>query len=159
MEGCASARVPPLTSRADDIDQLIGFSTGADDYLVKPANPRLLLARVAAVLRRTDGRRRAQEPTQVTLDGVRIDLERRSVTVNDTPVDLTRIQFDLLAVLAENPQRVLTRGQLVERVWGDWFGDDHHLDVHLSRLRQRISAAGGPRVAHAVRGVGFRFVD
>ncbi|MGO1488738.1 MAG: winged helix-turn-helix domain-containing protein, partial [Arachnia sp.] len=76
---------------------------------------------------------------------------------NDELVDLTRIQFDLLAALAENPTRVLTREQLVERVWGDWYGNDHHLDVHLSRLRQRITASEGPRVAHAVRGVGFRF--
>ncbi|NHB86121.1 winged helix-turn-helix transcriptional regulator [Tessaracoccus sp. HDW20] len=74
-------------------------------------------------------------------------------------VDLTRIQFDLLASLAEQPRRVLTREQLVERVWGGWFGTDHHLDVHLSRLRQRINQAGGPRVAHAVRGVGFRFTE
>ncbi|WP_231979814.1 winged helix-turn-helix domain-containing protein [Tessaracoccus coleopterorum] len=92
-------------------------------------------------------------------DGLTIDLAGRSVTVHGETVDLTRIQFDLLASLAEQPRRVLTREQLVERVWGGWFGTDHHLDVHLSRLRQRINQAGGPRVAHAVRGVGFRFTE
>lgn len=146
-----------LTARSEDIDQLIGFSAGADDYLAKPVNPRLLLARVTAVLRRAEGTRKEMEPTGVSLDGLDIDLQARTVMVDGVEVGLTRIQFDLLAALAANPKRVVTREQLVERVWGDWFGDDHHLDVHMSRLRQRISDAGGPRVAHAVRGVGFRF--
>lgn len=148
-----------LTTHGEDIDQIIGFSTGADDYLTKPVNHRLLLARIAAVLRRQDGSGRTTEVTRMECEGVDIDLNARTVTVNGSLVDLTRIQFDLLAGLAENPTRVLTREQLIERVWGDWYGADHHLDVHLSRLRQRITAAGGPRVAHAVRGVGFRFTS
>lgn len=146
-----------LTTHDEDIDQIIGFSAGADDYLAKPVNHRLLLARISAVLRRQDGTGRTAEPTKLGQQGVDIDLSARTVSVNDELVDLTRIQFDLLAALAENPTRVLTREQLVERVWGDWYGNDHHLDVHLSRLRQRITASEGPRVAHAVRGVGFRF--
>lgn len=146
-----------LTTHGEDIDQIIGFSTGADDYLTKPVNYRLLLARISAVLRRQDGPGRTVEVSRMTYGGVDIDLNARTVTVRDNLVDLTRIQFDLLAALAENPTRVLTREQLVERVWGEWYGNDHHLDVHLSRLRQRISAGDGPRVAHAVRGVGFRF--
>lgn len=145
-----------LTTHGEDIDQVLGFSMGADDYLTKPVNHRILLARIAAVLRRQEGGR-ASEPTSFARDDIQVDLIARSVTVKGNPVDLTRIQFDLLAALAEQPQRVLTREQLVERVWGGWFGTDHHLDVHLSRLRQRISKAGGPRIAHAVRGVGFRF--
>ncbi len=91
--------------------------------------------------------------------GLRIDMQSRTVTVGSTPVELTRIQFDLLAALAERPSRVLTREQLIERAWGNWFGADHHLDVHLSRLRARILEAGGPRVGCAVRGVGFRLRD
>lgn len=146
-----------LTTNGEDIDQIIGFSTGADDYLTKPVNHRLLLARIAAILRRHDGDGRSAEPTRLSPQGVDIDLSARTVTVKEEVVGLTRIQFDLLAALAENPTRVLTREQLVERVWGDWYGNDHHLDVHLSRLRQRITASDGPRVAHAVRGVGFRF--
>lgn len=148
-----------LTTHGEDIDQIIGFSTGADDYLTKPVNHRLLMARITAVLRRKEGTQRSTEAVRIDHEGIDIDLNARTVAVNDQQVELTRIQFDLLAALAENPARVLTREQLVERVWGDWFGNDHHLDVHLSRLRQRIAAANGPRVAHAVRGVGFRFIS
>lgn len=148
-----------LTTHGEDIDQIVGFSTGADDYLTKPVNHRLLLARIAAVLRRQEGRGRTTEVSRITHRGVDLDLGARTVSVGDQLVDLTRIQFDLLAALGENPTRVLTREQLVERVWGEWYGNDHHLDVHLSRLRQRIAAADGPRVAHAVRGVGFRFAS
>jgi len=148
-----------LTSHGEDIDEIIGFSNGADDYLTKPVNHRVLLARIAAILRRRGTIDRESAPTQLVHDGLTIDLTGRSVSVNGELVDLTRIQFDLLASLAEQPRRVLTREQLVERVWGGWFGTDHHLDVHLSRLRQRIGQAGGPRVAHAVRGVGFRFTE
>lgn len=146
-----------LTTQSDEIDQLIGLTSGADNYVAKPISPRLLLAHVTALLRRAETEQRVAEPSQLELDGVDIDLEARTVRVGGQNVDLTKIQFDLLAALAENPKRVLTREQLVERVWGDWYGDDHHLDVHLSRLRQRITEAGGPRVGHSVRGVGFRF--
>lgn len=146
-----------LTTHGEDIDQIIGFSTGADDYLTKPVNHRILLARIAAILRRRDAGARDAGPTTLTHEAMTIDLASRTVSIDDRPVDLTRIQFDLLASLAEQPRRVLTREQLVDRVWGGWYGTDHHLDVHLSRLRQRITQAGGPRVAHSVRGVGFRF--
>ena len=148
-----------LTSRSEEADQLLGLFAGADDYLVKPVSLRLLPAKVATLLRRTapaavGGAPAA--PSTLASDDLVIDLDGRTVSVAGTAVALTKIQFDLLAALAENPGRVLTREQLVERVWGDWFGDDHHLDVHLSRLRTKITDAGGPRVARAVRGVGFR---
>ena len=146
-----------LTSRSEEADQLLGLFAGADDYLVKPVSLRLLPAKVATLLRRTApvGAGPAG-PATLASDDLVIDLDGRTVSVAGTAVALTKIQFDLLAALAENPGRVLTREQLVERVWGDWFGDDHHLDVHLSRLRAKITGAGGPRVAHALRGVGFR---
>ncbi|HEX2858542.1 MAG TPA: response regulator transcription factor [Propionibacteriaceae bacterium] len=146
-----------LTSRSEEADQLLGLFAGADDYLVKPVSLRLLPAKVATLLRRTAavGGGSAM-PATLASDDLVIDLDGRTVSVAGTAVALTKIQFDLLAALAENPGRVLTREQLVERVWGDWFGDDHHLDVHLSRLRAKITGAGGPRVAHALRGVGFR---
>lgn len=149
-----------LTSRAEEADQLLGLFAGADDYLIKPVSLRLLPAKVAAILRRSTSP--APQPPAPTgaapaaVPDLLIDREARTVHVAGGEVELTRIQFDLLAALAENPGRVLTREQLVERVWGDWFGDDHHLDVHLSRLRTKITDAGGPRVARAVRGVGFR---
>ena len=152
----SSVPIMLLTSRAEEADQLMGLFAGADDYLVKPVSLRLLPAKVAAVLRRSAPAAATPAPATLVSDGLLIDLDARMVRVAGDEVGLTRIQFDLLAALAENPGRVLTREQLVERVWGDWFGDDHHLDVHLSRLRAKISGAGGPRIAHAVRGVGFR---
>ena len=145
-----------LTRRSDEVDELMGLTVGADDYLIKPISKRLLVARVAAVLRRSGVGRESAEATVLGTPDLMIDLDSRSVSVNRIVIALTRTQFDLLAALAEHPSRVLSREQLVSRVWGEWYGADHHLDVHLSRLRKKISAAGGPRVAHAVRGVGFR---
>lgn len=145
-----------LTSRADEADQLVGLLVGADDYLTKPISTRLLAAKVAAVLRRGSAGPAEPQPTVLGTDGLVVDREGRRVSVNGTPVELTKIQFDLLACLAENPDRVLTRDQLVRRVWGEWYGGDHLLDTHLSRLRAKVAAAGGPRVATAVRGVGYR---
>lgn len=161
MEVCRRVRtaggtpVIMLTGRADEADQLLGLHLGADDYLVKPISPRLLIARVEAVLRRTS---RPGSPTgEVSEDGVRLDRVARTVHVHGAPVDLTRIQFDLLAALAEQPDRVITREELIQRVWGDDEDAEHRLDVHLSRLRSRITASGGPRIARVVRGVGFRY--
>ena len=148
-----------LTARSDDIDQVAGLSIGADDYLTKPVAPRVLVAHVEAILRRESGPPEGDRGVVYETPGLRIDMQARTVTVGATDVELTRIQFDLLAALAERPSRVLTREQLIERAWGNWYGADHHLDVHLSRLRARILAAGGPRVGCAVRGVGFRLRD
>lgn len=149
-----------LTAREEDIDQVAGLSIGADDYLTKPVAPRVLVAHAEAVLRRESGRMERDYGPVYETPGLRIDMQARTVTVaNNAVVDLTGIQFDLLAALAERPNRVLTREQLIERAWGNWYGPDHHLDVHLSRLRARILDAGGPRVGCAVRGVGFRLRD
>ena len=152
----SSVPIMLLTSRAEEADQLMGLFAGADDYLVKPVSLRLLPAKVAAILRRAAPASPSAPANTLTSDELLIDLDARTVRLAGGGVELTKIQFDLLAALAENPARVLTREQLVERVWGDRFGDDHHLDVHLSRLRSKITDAGGPRVAYAVRGVGFR---
>lgn len=143
-----------LTVRSEDVDQLIGLAIGADDYLVKPVSPRVLCARVHTALEHC---RATREPSQILVDGdMRIDRERRSVTVNDRDVDLTRIEFDILLALASYPERVLSRDEITSQVWGDWFGSDAHLDVHMSRLRKKILDAGGTRVGHSVRGLGFR---
>ncbi len=143
-----------LTTRADEIDQLIGLTLGADDYITKPISPRLLAARVGATLRR--GTSQSTQAEVIQIGDFTIDLSSRTCNVKDASIDLTRIQFDLLVALAENPTRVLSREQLVERVWGEWFSDDSNLDVHLSRLRSRITDAGGPRIAYAVRGFGYK---
>jgi len=158
-----------LTVRRDPVDELVGLAVGADAYLGKPLMPRLVVAHAEALLRRA--RRVGAEaapalrtrsvadgdgPRTLELDDLAIDLDAREVHVNGAPTELTRTEYDLLVALARNPRRVLTREQLLEEVWGDWFGSDHVLDVHLSRLRAKVLAAGGQRIGHAVRGVGFR---
>ncbi len=160
-----------LTGRRDPVDELVGLAVGADAYLGKPLMPRLIVAHAEALLRRA--RRvgadavpslRARSAAASDADGPRvlelgdlaIDLDARELHVNGAATELTRTEFDLLVALARSPRRVLTREQLLEEVWGDWFGSDHVLDVHLSRLRAKVLAAGGERIGHAVRGVGFR---
>lgn len=143
-----------MTSRDAESDQLRGFDAGADDYVTKPFSPRVLVAHVNSLLRR-----RSPEPVPTPLllsDGVELNTDERTVTVRGTSLDMTRTEFDVLRVLMENPRRVVPRGELVERVWGPWFGDDHVLEVHISRMRNKVLKAGGPRIGVAVRGVGYR---
>lgn len=143
-----------LTARADELDELVGFAVGADDYVTKPFSPRLLVARVGAALRR-----RTMSPavkTHFTAGPVAVDLDSRLATADGVELNLTRTEFDLLAALMENPKRVLDRETLLERVWGDWQGDHHVIEVHMSRLRSKVLAATGLRVGIAVRGVGYR---
>lgn len=148
-----------LANGNDEVDQLLGLAVGADDHLLKPVSPRLLAARVSTILRRTQGNGGyVHEETVIHRGEVKIDKESRTVTVNSSPVLLTRIEFDLLVTLAEKPARVYSRNQLIETVWGDWSGNSSLLDVHMSRLRKKIVDAGGPRVGYAVRGYGYRYL-
>lgn len=114
----------------------------------------MLVARIGSVLRR--GRVDDVERTRFTVGNLSVDLESREARVQDTTLDLTRTEFDLLAALLENPKRVVPRRELVERVWGDWYGDDHMIEVHMSRMRSKVAKAGGPKVGVAVRGVGYK---
>jgi DNA-binding response OmpR family regulator len=146
---------PGADGRLDDIAQLMAYAAGADDVVPADVSPRVLLARVGAVLRRTvagpitSARVRRVGPFE-------LDPESRTASMAGNPLDLTRIEFDLLGILLENPSRVVPREELVSRVWGSWFGDDHVVEVHLSRLRAKIVRVGGPRIGSAVRGVGYR---
>lgn len=139
-----------LTSLADQADQTLGLNLGADDYIVKPVTPRHLLARVHALLRRT-----GQGADVIQAGPLTLDMGQRALRVYDQPVALTRLEFDLLAVLARKPNRVFTRGELLQLVWDPTFdGVDRVVDVHLSSLRRKLGPAG--RMIRAVRGVGYQ---
>jgi DNA-binding response OmpR family regulator len=149
-----------LTARVDEADKLIGLELGADDYVTKPFSPRELVARVRAVLRRVGGEREQAVPPIVAGE-VKIDLERRQVTVAGRTVELTATEFDLLAVLARNPGRVFTRLELLDRVQGYAFeGYERTVDAHVKNLRQKLEQdPKQPRYLLTVYGVGYRFAE
>ena len=148
-----------VTARDAEVDKVVGLELGADDYVTKPYSARELLARVRAVLRRRgDG---GDEPVSSVIEGgqVRMDVERHSVTVNNEPVNLPLKEFELLELLMRNSGRVLTRAQLIDRVWGvDYVGDTKTLDVHVKRLRSKIETEPAePKHLLTVRGLGYKF--
>ncbi len=147
-----------LTARAEEVDKLVGLGVGADDYVTKPFSPREVTARVKAVLRRDRGMRDAGAAV-LWFEGLTVDRDGREVRVEDTPVTLSALEFDLLAALADAPGRVFSRRQLLERVWGyDFFGDERVVDVHIRNLRARLGDdAANPRLIATVRGVGYKF--
>jgi DNA-binding response OmpR family regulator len=150
-----------LTARAEEADKLVGLELGADDYITKPFSPRELVARVRAVLRRRcDGDTSDPLDELTRFDGLTIDAGRHEVRVDDEPVELTSLEFQLLATLAEAPGRVFTRRQLIERVWGwDFYGDERLVDVHIGNLRRALAdSADDPRFVGTVRGVGYKCV-
>jgi two-component system alkaline phosphatase synthesis response regulator PhoP len=146
-----------LTAKSEETDKIVGLSVGADDYLTKPFSPRELVARVKAALRRLQVGSSTVEATTMTFGHIRIDVGRRLVWVDDEPVELTAIEFDLLKTLAEHRGLVLSRDQLLEKVWGyDFYGEERVVDVHVGHIRQKL---GNERFIATVRGVGYRFVD
>jgi two-component system response regulator RegX3 len=156
----AESRVPiiMLTARGEETDRVVGLELGADDYIVKPFSAREVVARIRAVLRRSDDQRDApREP--IELGPVRLDPGRRSVTLNGDELDLTRREFELLELLMSEAGSVLTRERLIDEVWDvNWFGSTKTLDVHVSGLRRKLGDdSSSPRFIHTVRGVGFRF--
>jgi two-component system, OmpR family, response regulator RegX3 len=156
----ASSAVPIIivSARGEEADRVVGLELGADDYVVKPFSAREVIARIRAVLRRTSAPAR---PADVPLEvgGVRLDPARRAVTVDGEPVELSRKEFDLLALLLSEAGAVVPRERLIDEVWDvNWFGSTKTLDVHVSGLRRKLGDdAGEPRYLHTVRGVGFRF--
>jgi DNA-binding response OmpR family regulator len=150
-----------LSARAEEADKLIGLELGADDYLTKPFSPRELVARVRAVLRRAHREAGTDDEDDVRrFDGLVVDRGRREVLVDDDPVELTTLEFELLDALAGAPGRVFSRRQLTERVWGwDFYGDERIVDVHVRNLRKALGdSADDPRFVGTVRGVGYKLV-
>jgi DNA-binding response OmpR family regulator len=144
-----------LTARTDEVDQLVGFAAGGDDYVTKPFSPKVVVARVNSLLRR-ERRMEPEERSRYEAGRLAIDTGTREALLDGEPIDLTRTEFDLLLALMENPTRVVTRDALLQRVWGEWYGDTHVVEVHMSRLRNKVKKAGGPTVGVAVRGVGYK---
>ena len=154
----SDAYIIMLTARDEEVDKVLGLSMGADDYLVKPFSPRELIARVRAMLRRprvssADGLSAAR----IEVGGLSLDAEARTLHVDGSLTEVTRTEFDLLAVMASRPRAALTRRQLIEAVWGQgWFGDEHVVDVHIGHLRTKLGDdASEPRFIRTVRGVGY----
>ena len=158
----ARSQVPiiMLTARDDEVDKVLGLEIGADDYITKPFSVREFRSRVKAALRRTQMLGDAGEE-MITGGDIEIDFGRRSVRVRGEPVELTYVEFEILAALARNPGRVLDRQTLLERVWGDSsYRDPRTIDVHIRHLRTKIEAEpSNPEHVFTVRGVGYRFRD
>jgi DNA-binding response OmpR family regulator len=156
-----------LTARGDEEDRIQGFDLGADDYLVKPFSPRELVSRVRAILRRVDSLTEAHSSSDSQTNTSRsalqfpdltIDLLARRVEVNKVEVTLTPTEFDLLALMAQSPDRVYTREILMNKIWGyDYYGDGHIIDVHISALRKKIEANSEYRYIKTVWRVGYKF--
>jgi two-component system, OmpR family, response regulator ResD len=155
----AEERVPVilLTAKGEEADRLVGLRQGADDYVVKPFSPRELVARVEAVLRRSEQRHDARDP--VRFEGIVIDPETRRVVVNGRDAELTAREFDLLHFLARHPGQVFSRDQLMDQVWQfPFYSDTTTVTVHVRRLRAKIEPdASNPRWIETVWGVGYRF--
>jgi len=144
-----------LTARTEEVDRVVGLSVGADDYVTKPFSPRELVARVRAALRRLlKNQGNAPEHHVLTFGDLKIDLDSRKVWLKAEELELTMTEFDLLAEMAENKGRVLSREQLLQRVWGyDYFGETRVVDVHMGHVRHKI----GSGYISTIRGVGYRF--
>jgi DNA-binding response OmpR family regulator len=146
-----------VTARGTETDRIVGLELGADDYVVKPFSGAEVIARIRAVLRRTQ---RRDEPMEaVDVGGLRLDVAARKAVLDGAEVDLSRKEFDLLAALVTRAGRVVTRDELMDEVWdANWFGSTKTLDVHVGWLRRKLGDdPASPRYLHTVRGVGFRF--
>ncbi|MGN9780524.1 response regulator transcription factor [Nonomuraea sp. ZG12] len=158
----ASSQVPVilLTARTEEVDRVIGFTAGSDDYVTKPFSARELALRARAILRRAEVPAQTPEERALRFDGLVIDPDTRTVTGDGRTVELSALDFDLLVALARAPGRVFTRRGLIDHVWGrDFFGDERVVDVHIRTLRRALGDdASAPRYVGTVRAIGYRFL-
>ena len=156
----AKSKVPiiMLTAKDSEVDKVVGLEIGADDYVTKPYSARELVARINAVLRRNGSESTSVESGVITVQGIRMDIDRHQVSVNGITVSLPLKEFELLEFLMRNAGRVLTRIQLIDRVWGsDYVGDTKTLDVHIKRIRAKIEVdPANPKIIQTVRGLGYK---
>jgi two-component system response regulator RegX3 len=154
----SSVPIIMLTAKDSEIDKVVGLELGADDYVTKPYSSRELIARIRAVLRRGEMLESNTEVGVLTVGPVRLDIDRHIITVNGLPISLPLKEFELLEFLMRNAGRVLTRIQLIDRVWGsDYVGDTKTLDVHIKRLRAKIEKdPANPEYIQTVRGMGYK---
>jgi two-component system response regulator ResD len=147
-----------ITARGDELDRLLGFDLGADDYVVKPFSPRELVARVKALLRRSGGLPR-DTGDELVAPGLKINTSSRVVLSRGQAVNLTPKEFDLLTLLVQHPDKVFTREQLLEKVWGyDFFGDTRTVDTHIKNLREKLRQRGETATGiKTIWGVGYKF--
>lgn len=160
LRAVSSVPVIMVTARDSEIDKVVGLELGADDYVTKPYSSRELIARIRAVLRR--GGETVEESDEILGNGrIHMDVERHTVTVDGEEISMPLKEFDLLEYLMRNSGRVLTRGQLIDRVWGaDYVGDTKTLDVHIKRLRSKIEPEpSAPHHVITVRGLGYKYED
>jgi two-component system, OmpR family, alkaline phosphatase synthesis response regulator PhoP len=145
-----------LTARSDDVDKIVGLELGADDYMTKPFNPREMVARVKAILRRFEGGRKPQNA--LTVANLSVDKARREARINEQLLELRTKEFDLLAAFVENPGIALTREQLLESVWGyEYAGETRTVDVHVQHLRSKLT--GADVSIETLRGVGYKLIE
>jgi two-component system response regulator RegX3 len=155
----SSVPIIMVTAKDSEVDKVVGLEIGADDYVVKPYSTRELLARIKAVLRRGAAPDSNESRSVLEAGPVRLDTERHAVTVNGQPVTLPLKEFELLEYLMDNTNRVLTRGQIIDRVWGsNYYGDTKTLDVHVKRIRSKIEPdPANPKFIMTIRGLGYKF--
>jgi two-component system response regulator RegX3 len=148
-----------LTAKDTEVDKVVGLELGADDYIVKPYSKAELVARIKAVLRRQNSESKPNDLGVISAGPVNIDIDRHLVTINGSTIALPLKEFELLEFLVRNSGRVLTRTQLIDRVWGsDYFGDTKTLDVHVKRLRAKIEVdPANPVYIQTIRGLGYKF--
>jgi DNA-binding response OmpR family regulator len=155
----ANIPVVMLTGRSDEFDRVLGLEMGADDYVTKPFSPRELIARIRAVLRRSNLNQTSDEHQELNLHGFYLNMMSREVRINERRIELTPKEFDLLWQLASNRDRVFTRSQLLKKVWDyeDFFGDERTVDQHVKRLRRKIEDERAPCRITTIWGVGYKF--
>ncbi len=147
-----------ITAKGETFDKVLGLELGADDYMVKPFDPKELVARVKAVLRRSEPKEEVKQETILVFDGIKIDRDKYEVYVLDKKVEMPPKEFELLYFLAKNKNKVFTRDQLLDEIWGyEFFGDSRTVDVHIKRIREKIEIKDSEWQLKTVWGVGYKF--